>query len=134
VIDHLNLSFEIGHSCSALVDATDINRIREECNRAMLLHTEYMTIMVHLRLLGFPSIVAGAEDLRRNLDHLLDTAFNVVRQRDETIVPSERFSRKPLDKTASYAWMKVEAMRSREQLLNAARDYFSLPKDAAIDY
>ncbi len=133
LIDHINLSFKISRACTEALIAMAGNDAHESSQafaRAKSLHIEYMDLMVYLRLLSTPSIVAGAEELHRWLDYLLDLTFaeEVARVGSR---PFTKGGQVPLDVTFEVA--KSQCMKNREALINEARLYFDLPADAVIN-
>ena len=133
LIDHINLSFKIGRVCTDAFLArarNDAAVLDQAFSRATNLHIEYMDLMVYLRLLSTPRIVARAEELHRSLDHLLDLTFHEEITRVGTR-PFTKGGNGPYELTAERA--KAQCMERREALINEARVYFNLPADAVIN-
>ena len=133
LIDHINLSFKIGRTCNDAMSAKAMNdtvKLNKVFGRAVVLHGEYMDLMVYLRLLSTPEIVTSAENLHESLDVLLDTTFA------EQIMST---GRKPFLKEGSsvlitsYSQAKADCMKERQTLINAAREYLDLPRNAVIN-
>lgn len=133
LIDHVNLSFKVGRACKDGRSASrsdDLQGFNDAYMRADVLHAEYMDLMVYLRLLGTPEIVRSAESLHVSLDNLLDLTFS------ENV---HALGRRPFTSSGTLpSGLSDEAARAtcmayREALINEARAYLNLPRDAAID-
>jgi hypothetical protein len=132
LIDHINLSFKISRVCQEAVAARKINDlvlIDEIFSRAVDLHIEYMDLMVYLRLLSTPNIVLSAERLHLSLDWLLDLTFS------EQVIQAGRkpFAADELPPGLTVMAARAAGMENRERLINDAREYLGLPRDAAIN-
>jgi hypothetical protein len=132
LIDHINLSFKISRICQEAVVARKVNDlalIDEIFSRAVALHIDYMDLMVYLRLLSTPNIVLSAERLHLSLDWLLDLTFSeqVAQAGRKPFTPDE------LPPGLTVVAARAAGMENRERLINDAREYLGLPRDAVIN-
>lgn len=132
LIDHINLSFTINRACNDGVEAKaamDAVKAADAFSRAVDLHNQYMDLMVYLRLLGTPMIVTSAESLHESLDVLLDLSFTEeISAAARKPFLNQRIPRPSL----TVAQAKAACMEHRVTLINDAREYLGLPRDAKI--
>lgn len=133
LVEHINLSFKIGRACSeALVarEAADLISAEEAYKSSLRLHTDYMDLLINLRVFGTPQLVDAAEQLNCALDILLDITF----WDDAQAAGRRPFTRGTTSRPSmSFAEAKAGCMTRREVLINDAREYLRLPRDAKIN-
>jgi len=133
LVDHINLSFQLGRACRDGVVAKrsgDGEALGRALDRATQLHVGSMDLMIYLRLFGSASIVRAAERLHSSLDNLVDLTFvdEIERRGSRSFTYQDTFPPGLTEATARGA-----CMDHREALINEVREYLGLPKDAIIN-
>jgi hypothetical protein len=131
VIDHINLSFRIGHNCSeASLARTRGDQITVDLlfDTANQLHVKYMDLMVYFRILSTAAVVSAAEQLHVSLDNLLDVTYE-----PEGLLRGRAFTKRGIPSGLSERDARAVCMDKRELLINNVRCQFGLVMDATID-
>ena len=132
LVDHINLSFKISRACNDGRHARKRGNavgVNEALGRVTDLHLQYMDLLLYLRLFGTPTVVKSAERLHVSLDQLVDLTFgDAIADRGLRSFASEEI---PPGLTEVHA--RSICMDNREVLINDAREYLGLPRDAVID-